>query len=70
MPNSHRQADALLLEVELDDLDFDHVSDLDDRVRVGDESLGQLGDVDKAVVVDANTFPQSSAERQLRLTFS
>ena len=65
----HRQADALQLDVELDNLDFDQLSDLDDGVRIGDEPLGQLGDVDEAVVVDANTFPQSSAERQLRLTF-
>ncbi len=44
-----READALAVEVDLEDLDLDLVADLHDRARVVDVLPGQLGDVHEAV---------------------
>ena len=44
-----READALPVEVDVEDLDGDLVADGDDRAGVVDVLPGQLGDVDEAV---------------------
>src|SRR4051812_44357385 len=51
-----RQRDAATLEVDVDDLDEDVVTDVDDLLRQLHVALGQLGDVDQALdaVVDAH----------------
>ena len=41
-------------DVDREDLDVHDVAGLDDVVRVGDEVLGQGGDVHEAVLVDAD----------------
>jgi len=51
-----RERDAATLEVDVDDLDEDVVTDVDDLLRQLHVALGQLGDVDQALdaVVDAD----------------
>jgi hypothetical protein len=48
------EGDALAREVDGEDLDLDAVAGFDDVVGVGDELGGELGDVDEAVLVDAD----------------
>ena len=49
-----RQRDPLALVVDLEDADGELLADLDDLARVLHELLGELRDVDQAVVVDAD----------------
>src|SRR6185437_11565054 len=51
---AHGQGDAVPRDVDGQDLDLDHVAGLGDVARVGDERVRHRGDVDEAVLVDAD----------------
>ena len=50
----HREGDALGFGVGGEDLDLDDLAGFDGFAGVLDEAVGQLGDVDEAVLVDAD----------------
>ena len=58
----HRQADALFLDVDADDFDFDNVADLHHVERVFDKLVGKLGDVHKAVLMDTDVDERTEVD--------
>ena len=50
----HRQRDALARQIDLEHPDLDDVAGLDDLARILDEAIGELRDVDEAVLVHAD----------------
>ena len=50
----HGEGDAFSGDVDFEDGDFDALLDFDDFVGVLDEAVGELADVDQAVLVDAD----------------
>src|SRR5579872_787602 len=51
---AHRQADALALDVDLEDANLDHVARLHHLMRVFDKAISELRDMDEAVLVNAD----------------
>ena len=50
----HGEGDAVALEIDFDDGDLDFLADFDDFRGVADEVVGELADVDEAVLMDAD----------------
>lgn len=50
----HGEGDAVAFEIDLGDGDVDFLADFDDFGSISDEVIGELGNVDESVLMDAN----------------
>jgi hypothetical protein len=58
----HRQANALFVGIDCEDFDLDDVADFDHIEGVLDEFIGQLGDVDKAILMHTDVHERAKID--------